>query len=191
MWQKKHGRANVSFTPFWLCFLLLLITTSCLPAFKEEPQSSEHSQSETLTTPDDWSSLLQKNAYPYNTPLPPLTPTILDGTYTKFESKDATPIPCKRCPDYMVEGGTWKLKLDRGTFRILHEPTGWRGLGSFTVSADRLVLFNDPKCPDLVGVYAWQHEAGTLILNTIEDTCAANLRGNNLENLPWLIEPGP
>jgi hypothetical protein len=56
--------------------------------------------------------------------------TALDGTYTKLDPKKAPPVPCRRCPDYVPQGGIWKLNLDKGIFRIFHESTGWRSIGS-------------------------------------------------------------
>jgi len=149
------------------------------------PSATPEVSAPDLTPTDVWSGLLQTTPYPYRTPLPPPTPAALDGTYAKFETKEGTPVPCKRCPDYAPEGGVWKLNLDRGIFRVLHQVTGWRSLGSYTVSADRLVLFNDPNCPDVVGTYRWRVEAGELLLDEIEDECSIGLRAMNLTHLPW------
>lgn len=173
-------------TSILLSVALLLMTLSCTA-----PQSTTRPGTpdalEAYATPTGvWFGLSQKTPYPYHTPLPPPTPTILDGTYTKFELKEGTPVPCKRCPDYAVEGGTWKLSLDKGVFRIFHEVTGWRSLGSYTVSGDQLVLVNDPYCPYVVGTYRWRLEQGEFILEEIEDECSIGLRATNLTNLPWL-----
>jgi hypothetical protein len=59
-------------------------------------------------TSDLWSELLQRSPYPYTLPLPPLNATVMDGTYTKFETKETPPVPCRRCPDYAPEGGICK-----------------------------------------------------------------------------------
>jgi hypothetical protein len=80
-----------------------------------------------------WSELLQKTPFPHTAPLPARVPTPLDGTYTKFDPKKTPPVPCRRCPDYVPQGGIWKLNLDKGIFRIFHESTGWRSIGSFDV----------------------------------------------------------
>lgn len=146
------------------------------------------------TPADPWTALLQKSAYPYTFPLPEPTRTILDGTYAKVELKEEPPVHCLRCPDYAPEGGVWKLSLDRGTFRIFHQATGWQSVGSFILSKDRrtadttdqMVLFNDPNCPEYVAIYAWKLEEGQLLLEAIEDTCSIHLRAMNLTNLPWL-----
>ncbi len=141
-----------------------------------------------------WSAALQKTPHPYLLPLPVPTGSTLDGTYTKVELKEIPPVHCLRCPDYAPEGGIWKLNLDKGVFRIFHELTGWQSVGSFVVTRDRwtsgapdqLLLFNDPTCPDAVGLYSWRLEGGNLILEVIDDTCAIYLRAMNLTNLPWL-----
>ena len=128
---------------------------------------------------------LQSSPYPYTTPLPPETPTLLDGLYTKTDPKPGTPVPCRRCPDYAPEGGLWTLSFDKGIFRIFHTVTGWRSVGSFTVAGDRVTLFNDPVCAQDVGIYTWRLEKGTLILDAVEDPCAIKLRAMNLTKQVW------
>jgi hypothetical protein len=119
---------------------------------------------------------------------------VLNGTYVKFDPKEEPPVHCLRCPDYAPEGGVWKLHLDRGIFRIFHEVTGWQSAGSFVITRDRetkleyperLVLFNDPTCTGVVGVYTWDYGNGNLILRVVDDTCSIHLRAMNLTALPW------
>ncbi|MGZ9166579.1 MAG: hypothetical protein ACXW4U_15520, partial [Anaerolineales bacterium] len=105
------------------------------------------------TRADGWQALFQHTPVPWTTPLPAEEPTILDATYVKVNPRLATPFPCKRCPDYALEGGLWKLSLNKGIFRIYFTVNGWRSLGSYTVSEDRLYLFNDPYCNMETGVY--------------------------------------
>jgi hypothetical protein len=50
---------------------------------------------------------------------------------------------------------------------------------------DQLLLFNDPTCPEALGLYTWRLEDGNLILEVIHDTCAIYLRAMNLTSLPW------
>ena len=146
------------------------------------------------TPANGWQALLQNTPFPYSIPLPPPTPTILDGTYAKEELREPSVAPCKRCPDYNPEAGVWKLNLDRGVFRIWHQGTGWRSIGSFTTFYDQtarqrvdpLVLFNDPYCPGVVGLYNWRREDGQLILEVVGDTCSMGLRAVNISSLPWL-----
>jgi hypothetical protein len=129
--------------------------------------------------------MLERTPYPYTTPLPPADPTILDGTYVKFDPRPGTRAPCRRCPPYPPEGGVWRLNLDGGIFRVYHEITGWNTLGSFTVSGDQIKFFNDPHCYQDVGIYAWQLEAGELTLEAASDDCAFGLRAESLVALAW------
>ncbi len=132
-----------------------------------------------------WTELLQKIPYPHTAPLPPAVHSALDGTYAKFDPKRTPPVACRRCPDYMPEGGIWKLNLDKGIFRIFHEVTGWRSLGSFIVDGNRLQLFNDPCCIEVTGFYRWTLTDRQLILRVDEDDCAIGLRAKNLTQRPW------
>jgi hypothetical protein len=177
--------------------LLSLITAACVPeARPTEPTKASTPTSAaaepaqpvtpTIALPTDlWLAVLQKRPYPYATPLPPPTSTALDGIYVKDEPKEGTPVPCRRCPDYLPEGGIWRLSLDRGAYRIFHEVTGWYSLGSFTVAADRLLLFNDPTCIDAVGFYRWEMEEGELHLAVVEDACQVDRRSRSFANLAW------
>ena len=133
-----------------------------------------------------WSELLQKTPYPHTAPLPAGVPTALDGTYTKFDPKKTPPVPCRRCPDYAPQGGIWKLNLDKAIFRIFHESTGWRSLGSFVIDGNQMQVFNDPCCIDVRGFYRWTLAQGRLVLQVVEDKCAIRQRAKNLTKLPWL-----
>jgi len=133
-----------------------------------------------------WSELLQRTPFPFRMDLPPPKATPMDGTYTKIETKETPPVPCRRCPDYAPEGGLWKLNFNKGIFRIFHAATGWKDIGSYVVSGDRLTLANDPVCHEVFGIYKWKLEKGTLVLTMIEDKCAIGLRAMNLTKLPWL-----
>ena len=129
---------------------------------------------------------VESTPYPYTTPLPPLVRTVLDGVYTKFDPTPGTPVPCRRCPEYKPEGGEWTLWFDKGIFRVFYKVRGWRTVGSFTVSGDRLELFNDPTCHTEVGVYTWKMEGDALILQVVDDPCAIGLRAKTLTAQPWL-----
>jgi hypothetical protein len=133
-----------------------------------------------------WTELLRKTPFPHTAPLPPQKRTVLDGTYTKFDPKKTPPVPCRRCPDYAPEGGIWKLQLSQGVFRIFHEFTGWRSIGSFTVEENRVHLFNDPTCIEVTGTYAWTLKAGRLSWVVDQDECAIGMRAKNLMQQPWL-----
>ena len=132
-----------------------------------------------------WSSLLERKPYPYK-PLPPEERTILDGTYTKIDPKKEPHVPCRRCPDYAPQGGLWKLRFDKGIFRIFHVASNWKSIGSYQLQGNRLSLFNDPVCHEITGVYTWTLQDNQLALKVIEDECAINLRAKNLTNQPWL-----
>lgn len=123
--------------------------------------------------------------YPYTTPLPPPTPTILDGVYGRRVKFEGTPVPCRRCAPYRADGGEWTLRLKAGVFRVSHEFTGFQGVGSFTVSGNRIMLFNDPNCHLDVGTYTWRLTEAGLILKVVDDPCAFGLRYRNLTAGPW------
>jgi hypothetical protein len=129
--------------------------------------------------------MVDSTPYPYTTPLPALEQTSLDGLYSKIDPKQGTPVPCTRCADYKLEGGEWLLWFDRGIFRVAYPPTKWRTVGSYTVSGDQLLLFNDPTCHTEVGTYRWALEGGALRLHVVEDACAIGLRAKNLTAQPW------
>ena len=177
-----------------IAMVVLVWAFGCSPYAGSRPPESVESLPAAVTPADPWSALLQQLPHPYLLPLPEPRRTSLDGTYAKVELKETPPVHCLRCPDYAPEGGIWKLNLDKGTFRIIHAMTGWKSIGSFVVTRDRwtsgapdqLLLFNDPTCPDAIGLYTWRLEAGNLILEAIDDTCAIHLRAMNLTGLPWL-----
>lgn len=160
-------------------FIVTLVMA--IPLIENDPSHA----GEILSPSEIWSGLLQRMPYPYTLPLPLEKSTDIDGTYTKFELKDTPPVPCRRCPDYAPEGGVWKINFNKGVFRILHKVTGWKSIGSFIVSADQIILANDPTCQEVIGLYTWKVEGGALILKAIEDKCAIGLRAKNLTNIPW------
>ena len=177
---------------------LVLVAAACLPATGPGPVSPAATPGPTAaalqdlaliqatpTAADGWLVLLAQAPYPYTTPLPPQTPTVLDGIYVKLEPDRGTPVPCRRCADYLPAGGAWKLSLDKGAFRIYHQASGWRSLGSFTIEGELLYLFNDPACYDTVGAYTWSLAEGQLNLRAVEDTCQVDRRARNFARLSW------
>jgi len=140
---------------------------------------------------DAWTSLLQVTPSPFTTPLPDATWTPIDGHYAKFDPSEPQWWACRRCADYRPAGGIWKLQFSRGVMRIYYNVTGWRSVASYTVSEDKLYLFNDPYCPQDVGEYTWKLndkwglEDRELSLEVVKDSCSINLRGENLSELPW------
>lgn len=155
------------------------------PAPSRAPAEPSATPAGPTPTVDRWAELFARTPYPYTTPLPAPEDTPLEGMYAKVEQIEGTPTPCRRCPDYKVEGGVWRLSLDNGIFRVYHTVTGWRSLGSYTVQGDQLLLFNDPTCLDVVGSYRWSLAGGALVLTEIEDSCAIRLRARNLTSIPW------
>jgi hypothetical protein len=174
-----------------LVLFLTLIVSACRSASASPSTtlvpSSVQTNNPALTTPTDiWQGLFQHTPVPWTTPLPPEEPTSLDATYVKINPRLATPFPCKRCPDYALEGGLWKFSLNKGIFRIYYTLNGWRSLGSYTLSGDRLYLFNDPYCNMDTGIYTWKLEDGSLTLSEVDDPCSQGLRAANLIDQPWL-----
>jgi hypothetical protein len=171
-----------------LVFGLVLVLISCSSLSQNSKKAPEPSPSGNAngSTSVIWTDLLQKNPFPHTAPLPPGVRTALDGTFTKFDPKKTAPVPCRRCPDYAPEGGIYKLNLNKGVFRIFHEFTGWRSIGSFVVDGNRVQLFNDPTCIEVMGSYTWTLKKGRLILQVVEDQCAIGLRAKNLTKLPWM-----
>lgn len=140
----------------------------------------------TATPTTVWDALLQATPFAYYTPLPEPVQSKLDGLYSKIDSSPPQWWRCYRCADYRPAGGIWRLQLKENVMRIYYEVTGWRTLASFTTSNDRLHIFNDPYCPEEVGEYKWQIVGGQLILETVNDHCAFDLRAKNISFQPWV-----
>jgi hypothetical protein len=132
-----------------------------------------------------WSGLLARQPFPYRVPLPEPRPAEFDGSYVKHVTSSAEPVHCLRCPDYAPEGGTWRMRFDRGVFRILHLASGWKSIATAIAAGDRLLLANDPVCIDAIGLYRWKLDEGRLVLEVIDDPCAIRLRAANLGGQAW------
>jgi hypothetical protein len=132
-----------------------------------------------------WSSLLEITPVPYANPLPESDQNPIDGTYAYFDPAPPQWWACLRCADYRPAGGVWRLQFDRGVMRIYYEVTGWKSLASYTVSGDRLYLFNDPYCKESTGEYTWALMDGDLSLEVVDDPCSFELRGQNLSGGVW------
>jgi hypothetical protein len=166
--------------------LLLLVTTASPPT----PAMSTPTTEGAATATSVWKALLEATPVAYTASLPDPAPSPIDGTYTKVDPSWPQWWLCLRCADYRPGGGIWKLQFDQGIVRIYYEVTGWHSLASFTVSGDRLRIFNDPYCL-AVGEYRWTLEDGGLKLEVVDDDCAFELRGKNLSQQPWLACPLP
>jgi len=166
---------------------LFILLSACTTARHASPTSVQLENQPVGTPTDIWNALFERTPVQWTTPLPPLEATSIDATFIKINPRLATPFPCKRCPDYALEGGLWKLSFDRGIFRIYYTMNGWRSLGSYTISGDRIYLFNDPYCNWDTGVYTWKLEEGSLIFTEVDDPCSQGLRAANLTDQPWLF----
>ena len=187
-YQGASIAARVAFYGIALFFFGVLAIISCSslsPNDRKAPRLAP-SDNENGSTSAIWTELLQKKPFPHTAPLPSQVPTVLDGTFAKFDPKKTPPVPCRRCPDYVPEGGIWKLNFNKGIFRIFHEFTGWRSIGSFVVDGNRVQLFNDPTCMEVMGSYTWTLKEGRLRLQVIQDKCAIGMRAKNLMKLPWM-----
>lgn len=170
---------------------ILCLLQAILACSSPMPTGGQPLQPSTAGMTDDstaaiWDNLLQKSPYPHAAPLPPAVRTPLDGTYVKTDPKKTPPVPCRRCPDYAPQGGIWKLNLGGGVFRIFHEFTGWRSIGSFRVDGGRVTFFNDPYCMDVFGAYNWTLDGRRLQFHMVQDDCAIKMRAKTLATMPWL-----
>ncbi len=154
------------------------------PALLVTPAPAQQPAAAPLET-DRWAELLARVPVPYQTPLPPADWTAIDGAYVKLDPRAESHVHCRRCPDYLPEGGIWRASFDRGVFRILSEGVGWRNLASYSVEGDQLTLFNDPVCPQELGTYRWRLEEGALRISLVADPCAIGLRAANLTDMAW------
>jgi hypothetical protein len=159
-------------------FLLLTIAlVAVIPRSGAQPVAPASAQK--------WSELLERRPFPYLIPLPEPRTAEFDGTYTMRVPSASEPVHCLRCPDYAPEGGIWKIRFDRGVFRIIHLPSGWKSIATVIAAGDRLLLANDPVCVDEVGLYRWTLDRGGLVLEAIDDPCAIRLRAATLAQQPW------
>ena len=138
------------------------------------------------TSTSAWDALLEVTPFAYLAPLPAAVPSEIDGTYAKIDQSWPQWWLCRRCADYRVSGGIWKLQLEKGVMRIFYEVNNWRSLASYSVSGDRLYIFNDPYCPESTGEYKWSIENGGLLLEEVQDACAFDLRAKNLTKQGWI-----
>ena len=180
------GAAIGTFLILLVGALLLLQSSSTVSYPSSEIDGSLEDGTDASTDP--WRNFLEVTPIAHSAPLPDAVPSALDGTYAKL---DQSPFPqwwlCRRCADYRPAGGIWKLQFDEGVMRIFYEVTGWRSIASFTVSGDRLRIFNDGYCPELTGDYSWRIEEGQLKLDGISDSCAFGLRDSNLSMYAWSL----
>ena len=125
--------------------------------------------------------------YAFTTPVPPLVPTPIDGTYYRDFTPGSKPIPCRRCAPFRLDRGPSTLEMLEGRFQMIHEGNGFRSQGHYLVHGRRLILFNDPVCPETRGLYRWEVQDGLLLtLTVIDDPCPFDLlRARYLSAAPW------
>ncbi len=178
---------------------MLLSVVACAPAaptptphpLYRAPTYAEITPGPKKVVPD-LSMIIEVPPFPYSAPLPPAVPSTLDGLYSRRIPLDGTPTPCKRCAGYRIEGGLWYLYLDKGTFKVFQQDTDFEAVGSFTVSGNRLAVFNDPYCEEditMVGNYTWEADDKSLTLQPQQDPCSIGLRARNLSFGPWTKTP--
>ena len=179
---------GIQTTAISLTNVIVIVTlSSCMTI----PQTgiSQVSQLELLENLDgvepEWEELLRKTPLSYLTPVPDTFETSIDGLYVKIDPAAPQAWLCRRCADYRLAGGLWRLQMDRGVMRIYYEVTGWKSLASYHISGDRLFVFNDPYCPDEIGEYSWDFQDGNLLLVVITDGCSIGLRGVNFSKQLW------
>lgn len=128
--------------------------------------------------------------YPFVTPIPPRAPTPVDGVYLRDYRRGSEPILCRRCAPYRLDSGPATLTLREGRYRVEQQASAFTSGGHYIVDDDRLLLINDPNCPETRGVYRWDVGGGALSLEVIEDGCAFDLlRARYLSAAPWEAAP--
>jgi hypothetical protein len=190
--EKLNMTKNKRTTIFLLLGVMLILIFVGVFFFRSQQAPSPSAVSETdrtstIAPTDVWDVLLQATPFAYFTPLPEPAPGPIDGTYAKVDQSWPHYWRCLRCADYRVTGGIWKLQFDKGIMRIFYEINKWRSIASYSISGDRLSIFNDPYCPELTGEYKWRVENGGLNLEMVEDACAFGLRAENLTKQSWLV----
>jgi hypothetical protein len=185
---------SLRLSQFVVLTILGIFLTACIAQRSEESmaRSAPSPSRPVVETPTDgWYSLLLVNPVQFTAPLPEDVWTPIDGSYAKFDPSEPQWWTCLRCADYRPAGGIWRLQFSKGVMRVYYNVTGWRSIASYTVSDDKLYLFNDPYCPQDVGEYTWKLEDKwgledrQLALEVVKDSCSIDLRGLNLSELPW------
>lgn len=131
--------------------------------------------------------------YPYTTPTPPERATAIDGTYLRVVSLERAggaelglPIRCFRCIPFRVDAGVSILILFEGSYYLHHHLSGFRTMGHYFVSGNRVELVNDANCPQTRGTYTWSMKDGRLGFDVLDDPCPFDdLRAGDLQAGPW------
>ena len=131
-----------------------------------------------------WDELLKREPFIYTVPKINKK-TSIDGVYVKKALKEGEMVPCRRCPDWLANPGIWRIYFNKGAYMIINTNTGWKSIGTYIVSKDRVILSNDPSCIDDFGLYRFLIKGGVLKFEVIDDPCAIKLRGLNLGETSW------
>ena len=132
-----------------------------------------------------WDDLLKREPFIYTVPKINKK-TSIDGVYVKKSLKEGEMVPCRRCPDWLSNPGLWRIYFSKGIYRIINTNTGWKSIGTYIVSKDRVILSNDPSCIEDLGLYRFSIKNRLLKFEVLDDPCAIKLRGLNLSETPWL-----
>ncbi len=140
-------------------------------------------------TVPDWRVTLEE-PYPFLASPPPLTPTAIDGRYTRdpTDLTGLTRIGCVRCQPYPLDRGDSVLTLDAGRWRMQHEAPPYRARGHYMVSGDVLTLLNDAECGSETGTYRWRIVDEELTLEVLQDACAFGQRERDLTDRTWQVD---
>lgn len=211
MYNPKYSILYILVASIVLAFLLsaaacglspVSLQTSATPVASTTPRTLYRAPTYAEITPGpkkevpDLSTIIEVPPFPYSLPLPPSVPSLLDGLYSRRVPFEGTPVPCKRCAGYRLEGGLWTLYLDKGVFKVFQQDTDFQAVGSFVTAGNRLTVFNDPFCEEdltMVGTYTWEMDDNSLTLSTVQDSCSIGLRAKNLTLTRWIktpIDPG-
>jgi hypothetical protein len=152
-------------------------------------------------TPAPSPSFTPGQPYAYE-PAPPEEPTPIDGVYARritFAQAGGPPASCRRCAPYRLDPGRNRLELREGRFYATYEPgnpnarcpeckdiPGFRAVGHYKVSGDRIEFFNDAECIRVHGIYQWTVKDGMLRLEVVDDPCPfVQLRAKFFTRYSW------
>jgi hypothetical protein len=163
-----------------------LLVAVVIAACSETPSAGPGTAPSPTGDPERWRRAPGQEPYPFVTPIPPLADTPVDGVYRRDYRGGSDPIPCRRCAPYRLDRGEAMLTLRRGRFTVDQPGSAFFSGGHYFVDGPRLVLINDPNCPQTRGVYRWTLEGSALSLEVVEDRCAFDLlRARYLSATPW------
>lgn len=169
-----------------LLVVIAACTASPAPAPTASARSAPAGTTDAAAAIPDW-RVDPNEPFPFTTPAPPLDATAIDGVYTRVPTDPyrGQRAPCRRCPPYPLDRGSSTLSMDAGRYEMVHELPRYRMIGHFTVSGDRLTLFNDAECTGVVGSYTWSLRGDSLVLEVLDDRCGFGQRAKDFTAVPW------